>query len=71
MPSDETLARLGPKLFRELPRYHYIEPLGQGGMGAVYEATDQRFEILDAAHTGRLTLDQLRARLNPPKPAKR
>jgi hypothetical protein len=35
------------------------------------KATDQRFEILDAAHTGRLTLDELRARLNPPKPAKR
>jgi hypothetical protein len=35
------------------------------------KATDQRFEILDAAHTGRLTLDELRARLNPPKPTKR
>jgi len=35
------------------------------------KATDQRFEILDAAHAGRLTLDELRAKLNPPKPAKR
>jgi hypothetical protein len=31
------------------------------------KAADQRFELLDTAKTGRLTLDQLRARLNPPK----
>jgi Ca2+-binding EF-hand superfamily protein len=30
-------------------------------------ATDQRFEILDAAKTGRLTLDEMRTRLNPPR----
>jgi Ca2+-binding EF-hand superfamily protein len=29
-------------------------------------ATDDRFELLDTAHTGRLTLDALRARLNAP-----
>jgi Ca2+-binding EF-hand superfamily protein len=29
-------------------------------------ATDDRFELLDADHTGRLTLDALRARLNAP-----
>jgi hypothetical protein len=31
-------------------------------------ATDQRFELLDAAHSGKLTLDELRTKLNgPPK----
>jgi hypothetical protein len=35
-------------------------------------ASDQRFDMLDTAHTGRLTLDQLRERLaHPPKPPKR
>jgi hypothetical protein len=35
-------------------------------------ATDQRFDMLDTARTGRLTLDQLRERLaHPPKPPKR
>jgi hypothetical protein len=35
-------------------------------------ATDRRFEMLDTAKTGRLTLDQLRERLaHPPKPPKR
>jgi Ca2+-binding EF-hand superfamily protein len=29
-------------------------------------ATDDRFELLDTGHTGRLTLDALRARLNAP-----
>ena len=36
------------------------------------QATDRRFEMLDTAKTGRLTLDQLRQRLaHPPKPPKR
>jgi len=35
------------------------------------KATDQRFTLLDTAKTGRLTLNELRARLNPPKPARR
>jgi EF hand len=35
-------------------------------------ATDRRFDMLDTAKTGRLTLDQLRQRLaHPPKPPKR
>jgi hypothetical protein len=35
------------------------------------KAADQRFDLLDVAKTGRLTLDVLRARLNPPKGPKR
>jgi hypothetical protein len=34
-------------------------------------ATDQRFDLLDPDHTGRLTLDALRARLNNPPKAPR
>ena len=34
-------------------------------------ASDQRFDLLDVARSGRLTLEALRARLNPPAPAKR
>jgi hypothetical protein len=34
-------------------------------------ATDDRFELLDAGHSGRLTLDALRVRINGPLPAPR